>query len=188
MKEEEEIKAVQDDRRHSKDERRQKDNIREKGKNVQKKNAKFLSLSLEDSEQMSSPNSKVSKRFRSDGKLVPSKDDYNHYRDSKAMDYVLYYRNKKTDDWVDIYFFCKYTKEPGGYQESIMHEISVTKDCIDKNEDKNVVVIFMLEGEFWESSEDKIKEAGFDNKKTFYAKTENLEEVITSILVDRALI
>lgn len=42
-------------------------------------------------------------------------------------------------------FFCKYTKEVGGDQDYIPFEVEVTRNCISKNTNENLVVFFMME-------------------------------------------
>lgn len=42
-------------------------------------------------------------------------------------------------------FFCKYTKEVGGGQDYIPFEVEVTRNCISKNTNENLVVFFMME-------------------------------------------
>lgn len=168
---------VRQDRRDSADERRQISVIQEQCKKI----AEQYNLTLDLSDINSISRGKKSKYFSHiDGKLVLSNETRrNHFKDSKTIDGVTYFRNNEGVS-VDIYYFCKYTKQKGGQQDYVPFEIEVTKNCFMQNTDDKTVLVFMLEGGFW--TENIINEAEFDNEKTFFINTENFEQVITNIL------
>lgn len=168
---------TREDRRDSADEHRQIDFIQTQCKKI----AEQYGLKLDLSDINSISRGKESRYFSHiNGRLTFSNETKrNHYKDSKTIDGVTYFRNNDGKS-VDIYYFCKYTKQKGGQQDYVPFEIEVTKNCIMKNTDNNTVVVFMLEGGFW--TQNIINEAEFDNEKTFFIDTENFEQVITNIL------
>lgn len=171
------------DRRDSADERRQLNIIQKYCKKIAEK----YGLELDLSDITSISRGKESKYFSHlNGKLTLSRDvKRNHFKDSKTIDAVTYFRNENGES-VDIYYFCKYTKQQGGQQDYLPFEIEVTKNCIMKNTDDKTVVVFMVEGGFW--NEGMINEAEFDNKKTYFINTENFEQIIVNILKYKNLI
>jgi hypothetical protein len=104
-------------------------------------------------------------------------------RDSKSFDALVTAENKKTKDSLDIFFFLKSTKEKGGYQDDAALELAHMIDLLKENKDENMVVICMVEGEFW--TPELIEDIGTVDNKSFYATRENLEEVLTNILESR---
>lgn len=173
------------DRRDSSDEKIQLDVIKNCSKEVVKLyENKEIELDLEDFKSIS--RGKNSCYFSHEGKLVNSKTEKrNPFIDTKTLDAVTYFRNKDGKS-LSVYYFCKYTKEQGGMQDYIPFEISVTKNCIDKNTDDDVVLFFMLEGGFWDDT--LINKASFDNEKTFYVNQENLTDTLISVLKNKNLI
>lgn len=171
------MKMERADRRDSSDEIKQKNTIQKYSKII----AERYDLDLDLSDINSVSRGKNSKYFsHENGKLTYSNViKRNHFKDSKTIDGVAYFKNKNGNS-LDVYYFCKYTKQKGGQQDYVPFEIEITKNCIMKNSDDNIVVVFMLEGGFW--TQDIIDEAEFDNKKTFFIKTENFEETLTEIL------
>lgn len=173
------------DRRDSSDEKIQKQIIRDCCKEIVKKYP-IVSLDLGYFDSISKGQGKDGKYFSKDGVLTTVKIKRNRCKDSKAIDGVAFFRNKDTDDCLEIYFFCKFTKEHGGDQDYIPFEVEITRGCIEKNKNEKLVVVFMLEGGYWDSS--VIEDCNFDGKKTLYANRNNIEEILTNILKIHKLI
>lgn len=85
-------------------------------------------------------------------------------RDSKAFDAIATLSNKvKT---LNVFFFCKYTKERGGNQDSIMYEVVKTTDNIAKNNSDDNLFFFLMEGDRWDGNEELQNDRGFSDKAT----------------------
>lgn len=173
-----------EDRRDSSDEKEQKKIIKKCCKTVAKEFNLDLDFSHFDS--ISKGSGRDGKYFSRYGKLTPVSVKRNRCKDSKAIDGVVYFRNKETGDCVEVYFFCKFTKENGGDQDYIPFEIEITRTCIEKNTDERVVVIFMLEGGYWVPS--VISDCDFDGTKTVYANRDSMTETLNGILKSHKLV
>lgn len=173
-----------EDRRDSYDEKEQKKIIKKCCKQIAKEYN--LDLDLSNFDNINRGTGKYGKYFSRYGKLTPVSIKRNHCSDSKAIDGVVYFRNKKTNDLVEVYFFCKFTRERGGEQDCLPFEIEVTRNCIEHNSDERVVVLFMLEGGYWTPS--IISECGFDEKKTIYVNRYSIVETFKNILKSHKLI
>lgn len=173
---------AREDRRDSADERRQLNVI----ETCCKKIAEQYGIELDLSDFTNVSRGKNSKYVSRNGEIVLSSErKRNKCYDTKTMDAVTYFRNQDGVS-AEIYYVCKYTKENGGQQGTIVYEIGTTKKCFTKNTNETIVACFMLEGGFW--SQDVINDIEFDNEKTFFINTENFEQVITNILKIKKII
>lgn len=127
-----------------------------------------------------------SQYLREDGTIATDNKKRNHFYDTKSFDALVIVENKYTKDYLKFYYFCKSTKQEGGYQHDAVQELGVMLNCIEKNKDDDMVVMCMLEGPFWKPS--LIKEGRFDNKKSFYVTRENMKETLIDILKTRGLL
>lgn len=173
------------DRRDSQDEKEQKSIISQICKEIAKEN-KCIELNMEDFHIIGKGNGNGGKYFSRNGELTSVKIKRNHCKDSKAIDGVVYFRNKETNKYIDIYFYCKFTKSGGGDQDYIPFEVEITKGCIQKNTTDKLAVIFMLEGGYWRPS--VIEDCDFDNEKTFYANRETMKKTLINILKTNQII
>lgn len=166
------------DRRDSYDEKIQLRII----KSVCKKIAKEyqLNLDLGDFDSIRTGHGKNGKYFAHDGILTSVKTKRNHCKDSKAIDGVAYFQNKKNNNYLELFFFCKYTKNVGGDQDYLPFEIEVTRNCINKNTNENLVVFFMIEGDYWKPS--IIDECDFNGTKTIYTNRNIIEKTLLNTL------
>lgn len=166
------------DRRDSYDEKIQVNII----KNTCKKIAKEFQLNLDlgEFDSISTGYGKNGKYFAHNGTLTSVKIKRNHCKDSKAIDGVVYFQNKDNGNYLELFFFCKYTKEVGGDQDYIPFEVEVTRNCISKNTNENLVVFFMMEGNYWKPS--IIDECDFDGTKTIYTNRNIIEKTLIDTL------
>ena len=73
--------------------------------------------------------------------------------------------------------FCKYTKNNGGQQDSIMYEVTTTTNDISRNKDKNCLFMFLLEGDKWKSNNDVKSDRGFNDKAILLPTNGNNQEI-----------
>lgn len=164
----------------SEDEKSQKAILKEIAKDITD-GIPTLKLDLSRNDSVSTNKNKDGRYMSSEGVFTcPSDKPRNIYKDSKNFDGLMLFDNTETGDKLDVYFFCKYTDRPGGAQDSIPFEIEITRRNIELCTAPNFVVFFMLEGTYW--TESHLKDACFDNEKTFYINRDNFKEVLTNVL------
>ena len=150
-------------------------------KEIEKENYSCLRLDLGGFDGISSGKGKKGRFISHNGELLSAaKNERNPYSDTKTLDAVAHFKNVENGRSLRVYFFCKYTVGRGGAQDYIPREVKVTTDCINMNTENNLVVAFMLEGDYWTPS--LIDLAPFDGKKTFYVNRDNMKRVLTSVL------
>lgn len=124
--------------------------------------------------------------FSIDGKILhPCENKKIRGKDSKTLDALTYFKGKDGRR-LDIYYFCKYTRMNGGSQNEIDFEVARTIDNIKKNTNEYAIVLFMLEGSYWEDK--VVKGFDFDNKKIFYVNRDTLEKTLINIFLTNHLI
>lgn len=168
------------DRRGGEDEAVQKEKMKNIFKNVT--NNLNLSLDLSYWDKISKGSSKDAILMKECGELIkPNEIGYKRVpgRDTKCFDGLATISNGIKN--LNLYMFCKYTKNKGGQQDSIMYEVTTTTNAISKNKDENCLFLFLLEGDKWKNNEDLKNDKGFNNKSILLPTSENNSEIEESV-------
>lgn len=172
--------SIRLDRRGSEDEAVQKSRLKNIFKNVTSSINLNLDLSYWDS--VSKGNSKDAVLMKECGELVkPNETGYKRVpgRDTKTFDGLAMISNGIKN--LNVYMFCKYTKNRGGQQDSIMYEVASTTNAISNNKDENCLFMFLLEGDRWENNKDLINDRGFNDKAILLPTNGNDSEISEKI-------
>lgn len=154
--------ALRKDRRDSQDEERQKARLAEILKDVT--SDLNLNLNLDYWDKVGKGNSRDSIVLTESGKFVkPNEMDYKPVegRDSKRLDGLAIVSNGIKN--LNLFFFCKYTKQNGGMQKNIKYEVTKTTDNMSKYDGNDSLLFFLLEGDLWDNDETFKHDKGFVN-------------------------
>lgn len=168
--------SIRIDRRGGEDEAVQKNKM----KNIFKEVTNELNLNLDLSywDLVSKGNSKNAVLMKECGELIkPNESGYKRVpgRDTKCFDGLAIFSNGIKN--LNIYMFCKYTKNNGGQQDSIMYEVTTTTNAISRNKDKNCLFMFLLEGDKWKNNNDIKSDRGFNDKAILLPTNGNNQEI-----------
>ena len=111
------------------------------------------------------------------GRICQRKGIKKDYRsESKAFDLCA----QGTDDGkpFNVYFYFKYTNERGGIQDDIEIETIQTLKYCQKNKNRNVKFVFVLDGDFWQKNETAPK---FKSDKIIITNTENITKYVNNL-------
>lgn len=153
---------VRKDRRDSQDEARQKTRLVDILKFVTSDINLNLNLAYWDS--VGKGNSRNSVILTEGGEFIkPNEIDYKPVegRDSKRLDGLAIVSNGVKN--LNLYFFCKYTKQNGGMQKNIKYEVTKTSENMSKYKGNDSLLFFLLEGDLWDKDEVFKSDKGFVN-------------------------
>lgn len=126
-------------------EKKQIDTVKELLKNIQKDSEGKIKIALY-------KNDSFRYVICEDGRISQRKKNIKNYiLESKAFD--LYAQGTDNGKPINLYFYCKYTNERGGIQDDIEIETIQTLKYCQKNQNRNVKFVFILDGDFWRNNE-----------------------------------